>query len=194
VEVVDPVPLHVEQAGALPGVTARLGDARELDAEDASVDVALLLGPLYHLPEPAERRKALAEAARVVRPGGIVVVATINRFAALHDQLNRGGWFESWRQVRLAETAATGLVDAGGEFTTAYLHQPSEIAAEVAAAGLNVGGQYGVEGAAWLFGGIDACLDDEAKRRDLLEALRITESEPSLLGISGHLLTVGVRP
>ncbi|HZU56057.1 MAG TPA: class I SAM-dependent methyltransferase [Actinocrinis sp.] len=195
VEVVDPVPLHVEKAGALPGVTARLGDVRALDAEDASVDVVLLLGPLYHLPEPAERHKALVEAARVVRPGGTVVAATINRHAALHDQLNRGGWFEPWRQVRLIETSATGRVDAaGGEFTTAYLHQPDEIAAEVAAAGLTVSGQYGIEGAAWLFGGIDACLDDEAKRAELLKALRIAESEPTLLGISAHLLTVGVRP
>lgn len=194
VEVVDPVPLHVAQAGALPGVAARLGDVRALHGEDASVDVVLLLGPLYHLPEPAERHKALVEAARVVRPGGMVVAATINRYAALHDQLNRGGWFEPWRQARLAETAATGLVDPGGEFTTAYLHQPDEIAAEVAAAGLTVSGQYGVEGAAWLFGDIGTCLDDEAKRAGLLEALRITESEPTLRGISGHLLTVGVRP
>lgn len=194
VEVVDPVPLHVEQAAALPGVVARLGDVRALDVEDASADVVLLLGPLYHLPEPAERSKALAEAARVVRPGGTVVTATINRYAALHDQLKRGGWFEPWRQVRLAETSATGRVDAGGEFTTAYLHQPDEIAAEVAAAGLAISGQYGIEGAAWLFGGIDACLDDKTKRADLLEALRITESEPTLRGISAHLLTVGVRP
>lgn len=194
VELIDPVPLHVEQADALPGVEARLGDARALDIEDASVDVVLLLGPLYHLPSSAERRKALAEAVRVVRPGGTVVAATINRYAALHDHLNRGGWFEPWRQDRLIETAATGLVDADGEFTIAYLHQPAEIAAELDSAGLAVTGQYGVEGAAWLFGDVDAYLDDEAKREQLLKGLRITESEPTLLGVSGHLLTVASRP
>lgn len=193
VELVDPVPIHVEQAAALPGVVARLGDVRALDVRDASVDVVLLLGPLYHLPEPAERLEALAEAARVLRPGGIVVVATINRFAALHDHLNRGGWFEPWRRSRVAATAATGVVHPDGDFTTAYMHQPAEIAGELASVGFAVAGQYGVEGAAWLFGGIDACLDDEDKRAGILEALRITESEPTLLGISGHLLTVGVR-
>lgn len=194
VALVDPVPRHVEQAGMVPGIVARLGDARALDAEDASADVVLLLGPLYHLRSPAERQRALAEAARVVRPGGTVVAATINRYAALHDHLNRGGWFEPWRQERIRQTSATGLVEADGAFTTAYLHHPAEIAAELESAGLAVTGQYGVEGAAWLLGDIDDYLDDEVKRAELLKALRITESEPSLLGISGHLLTAGARP
>jgi 2-polyprenyl-3-methyl-5-hydroxy-6-metoxy-1,4-benzoquinol methylase len=36
VELVDPVPLHVEQAARLPGVTARAGDARALPAHEAA--------------------------------------------------------------------------------------------------------------------------------------------------------------
>jgi ubiquinone/menaquinone biosynthesis C-methylase UbiE len=48
------------------------GDARELDLADASVDAVLLLGPLYHLRQRSDRVRALAEARRVVRPGGPV--------------------------------------------------------------------------------------------------------------------------
>src|SRR6185436_3267742 len=56
VHLVDPVPLHVEQAreaarvlpgGALAG--AEVGDARALNLADSSADAVLLLGPLYHL-------------------------------------------------------------------------------------------------------------------------------------------------
>jgi SAM-dependent methyltransferase len=193
VELIDPVPSHVERAAALPGVTARLGDARALAVDDATADVVLLLGPLYHLPDSGERRKALTEAARVARPGGTVVAATINRYAALHDQLNRGGWFEPERRARLEATAATGRGHPGGEFTTAYLHHPADIAAEAAAAGLTVTGQYGVQGAAWLMADVAAYLEDEAKRDGLLAALRITECDPAMLGVSAHLLTAARR-
>ena len=42
--------------------------SRALDLAAASVDVALLLGPLYHLQDAPDRMAALAEARRVLRP------------------------------------------------------------------------------------------------------------------------------
>src|SRR5262244_2098789 len=72
VHLVDPVPLHVEQARAAargrPGATlasAEVGDARALQLAEASVNAVLLLGPLYHLRKRADRLQALAEARRV---------------------------------------------------------------------------------------------------------------------------------
>ncbi len=82
---VDPVPLHVEQAGAAsaraerPLATVLQGDARALPHDDASADAVLLLGPLYHLVERDDRLTALREARRVLRPGGVVVAAAISR-------------------------------------------------------------------------------------------------------------------
>lgn len=197
VELVDPVPLHVAQAAELPGVTARQGDARALQAADDSVDVVLLLGPLYHLTERADRVTALAEAARVVRPGGLVVAATINRWSALHDLLNQGRYFEAGT----GDCVRAGLEDGrhrppthGPLFTTAYLHRPDEVAAEFADAGLEPAGQYGVEGAAWLMADVVEWLDDPERRELVLDTVRRTESVPSLLGVSGHLLTAGTAP
>src|SRR5690348_12992495 len=92
VRVVDPVPEHVAEAARLPGVTAVVGDARQLPAPDAELDAVLLLGPLYHLQERADRVRVWREAARVVRPGGLVVGATISRFASLFDGLVRGSF------------------------------------------------------------------------------------------------------
>jgi SAM-dependent methyltransferase len=94
VRLVDAVPLHVEQARALaaagPAFTAALGDARGLAEADASQDAVLLFGPLYHLLERADRVRALVEAGRVVRPGGIVVAAVISRYASAMDGFFRG--------------------------------------------------------------------------------------------------------
>ena len=76
VHLVDPVPLHVEQArqaaGSDPafGFTAAEGDARELAERAGSQDAVLLSGPLCHLTGKAQRRQALAGARRVLRRGG----------------------------------------------------------------------------------------------------------------------------
>lgn len=44
---------------------------------DNSFDLALLFGPMYHLHSREDQLKALTEAKRVIRPGGIVMVAYI---------------------------------------------------------------------------------------------------------------------
>ncbi|UUU29714.1 class I SAM-dependent methyltransferase [Streptomyces sp. CA-210063] len=197
VEVVDPVPMHVEWSGRLPGVTARLGDARALPAENATYDVVLLLGPLYHLPERPDRVGALTEAYRAVRPGGVVVAATINRFAGLNDTLRQGNYFIPERRTRVDEVSADGrhrYSSADPHFTTAYFADPAEVPVEFTEAGLAYEGQYGVEGVAWLMGGVEEWLDEPERREAVLAATRRIESEPSLLGASGHVLTAGRRP
>jgi len=55
VHLVDPVPDHVMKASRHPGFTAQIGDARALPVASKSVDVVLLLGPLYHLIEAVDR-------------------------------------------------------------------------------------------------------------------------------------------
>jgi len=48
-------------------------------------DAALLLGPLYHLWATDARRQAVAEAARILKPGGWLFAAGINRLSYLRD-------------------------------------------------------------------------------------------------------------
>lgn len=61
------------------------GDARDMPfLPTASADVTLLLGPLYHLTGDDEKVKALAEAKRVTRPGGVIFVAYLmNEYSIL---------------------------------------------------------------------------------------------------------------
>ena len=74
VHLLDPVALHVEQARAASAARAAplastvVGDARELPFADASVDVVLMLGPLYHLTEASDRGRALARGAAHAAP------------------------------------------------------------------------------------------------------------------------------
>src|SRR5206468_4812789 len=112
VRLIDPVPEHVEEARGAAGPEERfaveLGDARSLPAEDGSVDVVLLLGPLYHLVERGDRVQALREARRVVREGGLVFAAAISRYAPALDGVCKG-WIAKAESVSaVAETTGSG--------------------------------------------------------------------------------------
>jgi len=204
VHLIDAVPLHVQQAleasaaqPETPITSCTVGDARELEFEDSSVDALLLFGPLYHLTERAERVAALTEAARVVRPGGLVFVAAISRFASALDGLVRG--FITDPEFR--EIVRTDLVTGQHRnpnnrehyFTTAYFHRPEELRIEFASAGLTHMQTLPVEGPAGLIARVSDQWDDPDWREQVLGTLRRIEGEPALLGASAHLLAVGRR-
>ena len=142
VALVDPVASQVAVAATLPGVTAAVGDARALEVRDDSVDAVLLLGPLYHLTDRADRLRAWREAARVTRPGGVVVAATISRYASLLDGFIRGllddpDFLEVVRGD-LISGVHRNPEHVAGWFTTAYFHRPEEIRPERSLVGQNL--------------------------------------------------------
>lgn len=73
--VADRSPEMLERAAA-KGLATVLADAQSLPFSDASFDAAMLVAMLHHVDDP---RAALAEARRVVRPGGRVAVAVFTR-------------------------------------------------------------------------------------------------------------------
>lgn len=201
VQIVDVTPRHVEAANAKLGhlgVTAQVGDGRQLDWPDASFDVALVFGPLYHLTERPDRLDVLREALRVIRPGGLVALAAISRFASLFDGLARGFLFDSDFR-RIAESDLTTGQHRNPDnrqhwFTTAFFHHPDELRAEATEAGLAVIEQVGVEGlAAWL-PQLAARWEDLDARETICWAARAVESEASLAGLSAHLLLIARVP
>lgn len=63
---------------AFPNVEVRVGDMHALDLADARFDLVLLMHALTYSERPA---LAIAEAARVLRPGGRLLAATLGRHA-----------------------------------------------------------------------------------------------------------------
>jgi ubiquinone/menaquinone biosynthesis C-methylase UbiE len=204
VHLVDPMPLHVEQAAEAsraaqaPLASISVGDARELQAADGSADAVLLLGPLYHLTSRADRVTALREARRVLRPGGVVVAKALSRFYPVFEELASGlppepGWRDS-----LPRFLADGQYrNPGGDpasFTTAYFHRPEELAAEIADAGLEVREFLAVSGGVKLLPGLSERLDRPEERDHVLSVLRLVEAEPSLIGASQNFVAIAQLP
>lgn len=204
VHLIDPVPLHIEQAQEAsarqpdaPIAGCALGDARHLDRADASVDAALLLGPLYHLTEREDRVTALREAARIVRPGGVVLAVGISRFVSTLDGMAHGYLADPTFARIVQDDLATGQhrnpTNHPAYFTTAYFHRPTELKDEVEAAGLVHERTIAIEGPAWLAARVDEWWGDPDWRQRILDALSSIEEEPSLLGASQHLMVVARR-
>lgn len=199
VHLIDPVPLHVEQAAAAARAadrpfTAAQGDARSLEEDACSFDAVLLLGPLYHLIDHAERVAALTEAARVLTPGGVVAAAAISRFASIVDGLARGlllhPEFESIVEKDLRSGEHRNPTDLPHAFTTSFFHRPEDLAAEVAEAELDLVALYGIEGPAGWFAPPTPPEEGAPEYERLLWVARAVEQEPALLGASAHLLAV----
>ncbi|HEX3733831.1 MAG TPA: methyltransferase domain-containing protein [Solirubrobacterales bacterium] len=119
---VDLTPAMVEKAGAeaaaagVGNIEFSLGDATALDFEDAGFDGAVNRFSLHHIPAPG---RVLEEMARVVRPGGWVVVAdhltdADGDAAAWHEEIERlrdpSHWACLTRERLLAAGEGAGLV------------------------------------------------------------------------------------
>jgi ubiquinone/menaquinone biosynthesis C-methylase UbiE len=204
VDLLDLVPLHVEQAEqafaelGLELARAEVGDARQLPYASSSRDVALLLGPLYHLPVKEDRLNALREAWRVLRPGGWTAVAAISRFASLLDGFFRGLVHDPDFVSIVEEDLRTGQHENSSDnaeyFTTAYFHHPSTLSEEMVEAGFTEVDVVAVEGPFWClqnFGEIWAYTD---LRERMLGFLRQIERDASLSGASAHLLALARKP
>jgi ubiquinone/menaquinone biosynthesis C-methylase UbiE len=203
VHLIDPVDMHLEQAraySAKSGValaSIARSDARQLDIPSVSADAVLLLGPLYHLVEYADRLQSLREARRILKAGGVLFAAAVSRFASLIDGLSRGFFEDPEFRKIVARDLASGQhrnpTDDPAYFTTAYFHRPEELAAEAREAGFAQVQILAVEGPAWSAARFRETWDNAMQRKTLMDFLSVIEQEPSILGASAHLIAVAHR-
>jgi len=75
-----------ENAQGIANLQAFQGDALDLDKwQDNTFDVTLVLGPMYHLYEKEQVHKAIDEAIRVTKKGGVIFFAFLSVYAILFN-------------------------------------------------------------------------------------------------------------
>lgn len=100
-------------------VTVTRGNALDLTGfESGAYDAVLLLGPLYHLYTETDKRRALEEAIRVARPGGVVFAAYVISDGCLLDEGFRH------QNIDIAQYLREGLLDPE---TFAACSQPKDL-------------------------------------------------------------------
>lgn len=200
VHLVDPVPLHVEQAAATshaqpdhPIAELYVGDARHLDRADNSVDIVLMLGPLYHLTERNERIAALRESYRILRKDGIIFAVAISRYASTLRGMTDGIMDPEYIKIvdrDLRDGQHLNPNEHPAYFTTAFLHLPEEFKSEIEAVGFDLEGLFGIQGPAWLLQNLEEQWADPNCRERLLNIARSLEGEPSIIGVSTHIMAI----
>ena len=200
VDLFDPVALHIEQAKQRANLarhaprTFQVADARQIPVDDGVADAVLLFGPLYHLTEAEDRLKAISEARRVLRAGGVLLAVAISRFASALDGIARG-LIRDPDFVRIVEQdLKTGEhrneTDNTDYFTSAFFHHPDEFRMELIKGGFPAPRLRAIEGPHWTVPELTTVEEQEK----LMAIARSLEDEITLIGASAHIMGIATKP
>lgn len=179
-----PAAVRGNVAGVVAGTVTDL--AGFADAQFAAV--LCLGGVLSHLPDAADRRRALGEVGRVLRPGGVAFIGAFNRLAGFRAAVQ---WPEAWPDL-IPHLLRGGRVPMGPYAVPTYAFDPEEFVGELARAGLATRALYGCQGlgAHLQEAHLRALMDDADRWALWCQVLLDTCDHPAIVGVSGHLLAV----
>lgn len=197
----DPCPALLDLARhhvsvAEPTVTERVEGIVEGTITDlshfshASFDAVLCLGgPLSHVADPVERRRAVGELARVVKPRAPLFISVLNRLAVFRGMVQwrdyRGGECQFWANGQYTLTINSFPV-------STYFFTPDDFVDLLQAHGLVVERMYGCSGigAHLPEENLTALMADPDRWPAWRDVLLATCDRPSVVGVSRHLLAV----
>ena len=174
--------------------TCEIGDATYLNFPDNQFDIVLLLGPLYHLIEEKERIKALSEAKRVLKSGGILLAAVISRYASLIDGLKRNLITDDHFEKILINDLQTGihLNETGNPeyFTTAFFHTPVQIRNEIIKSDLKFERLVAIESVGWIVDDFNKRSKNAHYMNKIQRIVNMVESNEDLISMSPHIMAI----
>jgi ubiquinone/menaquinone biosynthesis C-methylase UbiE len=164
---------------------------------DGSFDAVLCMGPLYHLVDEDDRKSVVSELLRVLKPGGRVFTAFLNRLQTLRVAVNQDiPFFTPYTADMIKSYHYTGVLDwqgIPGTFNLAYLFWPRDIAPFMEAAGFETTEMISSQSNG---ADVQKHLALFAERQPELYEWAMAEfieqaNEPSILGSGFHILYIG---
>ncbi len=198
VHLIDPIPVHIQQAQeyeqkfpSFKLASYSVGDARNIIREDESAEVVLFFGPLYHLVSHMDRLKALKEAYRVLKKGGILFVTVISRCQSLMENICKNLILEKANLIK--QDLSIGIHPSENSKMDLYFHSPKELKRELQESGFHNITLIGVEGPVWY----QPLLQEIGFNREawiqLLNLLEMIEDDESIIGASTHVMGIAKK-
>lgn len=177
-------------------------DARNINREDESADIVLLMGPLYHLQTKSERIQVLNEAKRVLKKGGLLFSVGISKFSSTTWALSTYGKDNNFLDDDIYMNMIKNELLVGNHnrpkeypyfISQAYFHTPIELEEEIESVGLVTVQKHAIEGTIWFVPDLNEKWEDKRSRERLLNILNFTDNEDSIMGISPHFMIVSKK-
>jgi 2-polyprenyl-3-methyl-5-hydroxy-6-metoxy-1,4-benzoquinol methylase len=175
-------------------VTCLTADARDLSGVvDKDFDVALLMGPLYHLILEEDRKTVLQQAFNHLKKGGLVFSIFISRYGIWNDVMaTTPHYIEFARDVQsvIQHGRDADLAYQTGNFR-AYFATPEEIVPFHERVGFSTITLAGIEASSIRDENYNSL---KGKRREMwLDLLVSINTQPSTIGAANHILYIGKK-
>lgn len=183
----------IAESGVSAKTTLTRGNLVTLPYNDGVFDAVISLGgPLSHVPDYVARVTVVNEIRRVVRSGGVIFLTGIQRLAGYRGVIY---WWDEdiFDQIMTPEQRARGIVEGSQVW---YTFAPRELQELAVSAGLQIVDCIGCEGlASYLPMEHLEKVEADSKRWAVWKRLLLeTCNEPSIIGMSNHLLVVARKP
>lgn len=199
VHLIEPVEKHIQlaqkRANKLQNkFTVTLGESRNLPYQNDVADLVILHGPLYHLQKKEDRLQTIKEAKRILKKGGYILGFAINSSASTVAGLMQGLVHKKPFLEMCKTELTTGIHNPPKEFpwllADGFYHKPKQLKKEFTSLNLEIINLYAVEGMIWLDNEYFANMLHPKKKETLLEILKTTELDESVLAFSPHMMLV----
>jgi S-adenosylmethionine-dependent methyltransferase len=135
-----------------------IGDARNLNKlVSGKFDAALLMGPMYHVIDEADRRQILYQLKNILNPQGVAIIAYLNSWGLIRTGIvDFPNWYKDITKLRSMLNDQIFEGETLSNFTECYWSTPEAALREIKSAGLEVISYAGAESFA---GGMHPLLD-----------------------------------
>jgi ubiquinone/menaquinone biosynthesis C-methylase UbiE len=193
---VDITPKHIETIKAKCSqlelnMEAYIGNAVDLSRFDSDTfDLVLCFGPMYHLTNLDDRNDCIKECLRVLKPGGHLAIAYINKYSILPMLATRDKKFI--RKSVIDKVINEGIISEGDDdcfWTDAYFTSPEEMEAFIKPYEVTTVEHVGTDGVSHT---IQEYVDqlEESEFESWMSYHLQTCRERSILGMSTHGLYI----
>lgn len=191
---------RIPNAEASKILFTRAGCATQLDSLEAHpFDAVLLMGPLYHLLEPEERRAAIEQALRLLKPGGQLFATFISPFSVFPRLLKNDGallsnerFMDDLLHRGRAPNSMAVASDGAEQPYDFFSCWPSQARALMERCGVETMRMRSLEGLIGLLGDAQIRpLNQAARRHAWIRFHRSNCEHPDVLGATTHYLLVG---